>query len=198
MSYRKLWPTKMSCRSEDGSILVETAFVLPVLIALVAVGLEAGYFMLANQKLDTLASRVSNMVSSAEQGITESEINDVFAATELISDPFDLDQEGRVILSAVQGTPNNGNVIAWQRCTGDLVTANSELGNEGDSNVDLRGNIELEEGDQAIVAEVTYNYEPRILGGFFEPQELYTQATFRPRFGLLGNVQPDGASPSAC
>lgn len=182
---------------EKGSVLIETAIVLPVLIALMGGAFELGYFMLANQKADGLAASMADMVARAESGITESEVNDIFEAIQFIAEPFDIVDDGRVVITSVVGDDSNGNTIAWQRCSG-AASFTSELGQEDDDNIDLRGGIVLAEGDIAIVAEVAYDYEPRILAGVVDPMRITSQATFRPRFGFLTDVTNDGASRSRC
>lgn len=183
--------------NEKGSVLIETAIVLPVLIALMGGAFELGYFMLANQKADGLAASMADMVSRAESGITESEVNDIFEAIQFIAEPFDIVDDGRVIITSVVGDDDNGNTIVWQRCSGNL-TFPSELGREGDDDIDLRGGIVLANGDIAIVAEVVYEYAPRILAGVVDPMRITSQATFRPRFGFLTAVTNDNAPQSRC
>lgn len=185
------------CRSRKGSILIETAIVLPVLIALLGGALELGYFMLANQKADGLAANMADMVARAEAGISEGQINDIFEAIQFVAEPFDIVNDGRVVISSVIGSTSNGNTIIWQRCFG-AVSFSSELGQEGDQDIDLRGAIVLADQDVAIVAEVAYDYVPRILAGVVEPMRIVSQATFRPRFGFLNNVANDSAPPSNC
>jgi len=109
------------------------------------------------------------------------------------------ESDGRIIASGIIGTDagNSANEIAWQRCAGDLSTAESVLGNEGASNVEIPGEIELATNEMAIVAEVSMTYEPFIFAGFFEPLTLRSDATFRPRFGALSTISAD-APPATC
>ncbi|GAB4121972.1 MAG: hypothetical protein Kow00104_05690 [Rhodothalassiaceae bacterium] len=184
-------------RNRRGSVLVETAIVLPLLIVLLAGATELGFFMIGNQKINSIASGLANMVASAEEGLSESEINDIFAATKFMSGPFDVEARGRVIISAVRGGANGSNSIVWQRCTGNLTFA-SRVGNEGDSNVTLSAGIVLEEADVVIITEAAYDYRPRIFIGNFAQQTIYSLAMFRPRLGFLSSILDDGATPSSC
>ena len=185
----------VSCR--EGSVLIETAIILPVLILLLAGAYELGNFMLANQKVAGLSSSMTDLVAQSEDEIQESEINDVFAAMEYISEPFNVLAGGRVIISAFRRDSGNGNTILWQRCKGMLAVA-SRFGNVGTQNVTLPGNIVLPDGETAVVGEVYYSYAPRLFVGFFDPQQLRAEAVYRPRFGALSNVVADGATPNLC
>jgi len=185
-----------ACR---GSILIETALLLPILLALFAGSIEIARLMLAQQKVSNLSSQTADMMAQAEFGLSESEIIDIFAAIEHISEPFDFESDGRIIASGIIGTDagNSANEIAWQRCAGDLSTAESVLGNEGASNVEIPGEIELATNEMAIVAEVSMTYEPFIFAGFFDALTLRSDATFRPRFGALSTISAD-APPATC
>jgi len=182
----------------DGSILMETALVLPILLALIAGAFEVGRLYLAQQKVSGLTTQTADMIAQAEFGISESEINDVFAAVEHISEPLAVKQNGRVIVSAVMGQSGgpDANAIVWQRCTGNL-DADSDFGSEGTTDIELPGNITLAENEMSIVAETVLEYEPALFTGFFDPMELRGEATFRPRFGAMSTVSAD-ASPSSC
>lgn len=197
---RKFWHSGQHLAgARRGSILIETALLLPILLLLLAGAIETARLMLAQQKVSNLSSQTADMMAQAEFGLSESEIIDIFAAIAHISDPFDLVANGRVVVSGVIGT-NGGstaNEIAWQRCAGDLSTVSSELGNEGASNVDIPGEIELATNEMAIVAEVSMTYEPFIFAGFFDPMTLGSDATFRPRFGALSTISAD-APPASC
>lgn len=184
-------------KARDGSVLIETAVVLPILILLMGGAFELGFFMLANQKSDGLAASVADMVARAEAGIGEGQINDIFEAIQFIAEPFDLVDDGRVVISSVVGDDSNGNTVVWQRCAG-AASFTSEIGQAGDQDIDLRGGIDLADGDVVIVAEVAYDHVPRILAGVVDPVRIVSQATFRPRFGFLNNVADDGAPASTC
>ena len=181
----------------EGSVLIETAIILPVLILLLAGAYELGNFMLANQKVSALSSAMADLVAQTEDEIQESEINDVFAAMGYISEPFNVLTGGRVIISAFRGDSANGNTVLWQRCQGALAVA-SRFGPVGTQDVTLPGNIVLPDGETAVVGEVYYSYAPRLFVGFFDPQRLRSEAVYRPRFGALSNVVDDGATASLC
>ncbi len=182
---------------EKGSILIETALLLPILLILLAGAFEMGRYMLANQKASALAAAISDMVAQADQGISEQEINDIFQAIQHVSKPFDVNDNGRLVLTGVIGLDNEQNQIAWQRCQGSLTTAGSKFGNEGASNVSLPGNISLFKDDMAIAAEVFLPYEPALFTGFIDPRTLRASAIYRPRYGSLETIKNDG-SKSGC
>lgn len=181
-----------------GSMLVEAAISLPVLLLLLAASIEMGRFFIANQKMAGLASAMADMAAQAENTLAESEINDLFAAIDHVSRPFDVENAGRVIISGIVGTGNGSNVIAWQRCSGQLSSAVSRLGSEGAQNVVLPGNIVLADlNDVSVFAEVHYQYEALMFDSFLPAQDIATEAIFRPRFGAITTLLVDDA-PSNC
>ncbi|RMD91129.1 MAG: hypothetical protein D6807_00370 [Alphaproteobacteria bacterium] len=192
---------RVQCRSigrrREGSVLVETALVLPVLILLLAGAYELGNFMLANQKVSGLSSAMADLIAQTEDDVAESEINDIFGAIAYISEPFNVVTGGRVIISAIRGDSTDGNTVLWQRCRGALAAA-SRVGSTGATDVTLPADIELGDGETAVLAEVYFSYSPRLFIGFFPAQQLRSEAIYRPRFGALAAIVDDGATPSTC
>ncbi len=184
-------------RNKRGSILIETALLLPILLILLAGAFEMGRYMLAGQKTSALAAAISDMIAQADQGISEQEINDIFQAIDHVSKPFDINSGGRLMVTGVIGLENNQNQITWQRCQGSLTTARSKFGTEGTANVDLPGNISLFKDDMAIISEVFLPYEPALFKGFMEKRTLQARAVYRPRYGSLETVINIG-SKSGC
>jgi len=183
-------------RDRRGSILIETAILLPILLTLLAGAIELSRLLLAQQKVSGLSAQTADMVAQAEFGLSESQVNDIFAAIEHVSQPLNLEAVGRVIVSGVIGTGGGDNEIVWQRCTG-VHDADSDIGNEGATGVSVPGGITLAQNEMAVVAEVTMTYEPLIFAGFFEELDLTSDATFRPRFGALSTLSADD-TPATC
>jgi len=74
-------------RDRRGSILIETAILLPILLTLLAGAIELSRLLLAQQKVSGLSAQTADMVAQAEFGLSESQVNDIFAAISRASKP---------------------------------------------------------------------------------------------------------------
>ena len=147
---------------------------------------EMARFVLLHQKLDRVATTISDLVSRAET-ITESQIADIFTAAGQVAEPFDLAGLGVVIVSSVTNADGTGAVIAWQRSGGGTYSAVSELGVEGDE-PNLPAGFEVREGETAIISEVFYDFSPFLSELIVEPQVIHRSAHHRPRLGTLEEI----------
>lgn len=90
-----------------GALVAEFAAAMPVLGLLLLAGVEVGRLALVNQKLDRVATSMADLVAQAET-LTVAELNSLFASTGHVAWPFDLANDGIVIVSSVSdnsGTP---------------------------------------------------------------------------------------------
>ncbi|MEG3597813.1 MAG: pilus assembly protein, partial [Pseudomonadota bacterium] len=118
----------------------------------------------------------------------------VFAGAVANSEGLDLKRNGRVVLSSLEhnGTKggNAGQTIVWQRCWGDDSTVLPAYGVEGDG----KNNDDLEDGlgaggnnitvlpDTAVMfVEATYDYQPLLTTGFFDPPRIRYESAFNVR-----------------
>ncbi len=189
---------RIFAHARRGSVAAETAFALPVLLAIFYGAVELGRFILSYQKTALVAAQAADLVARLDDPITESDILDIFAAVDDIAHPFGIATQGRVIVSLLVGDPMDGNVIVWQRCAGNLEVG-SQLGTTGATEVALPGGIALAPNDTVVVAEAYFDYTP-LLGntGVTQPTRLYERAVFRPRFGALASIVEDGSVPALC
>lgn len=158
-----------------GLALTEFAFCLPILMILMASGLELSNYVLATKRVGDLAAMVADNASrmgmrsaglSVHQ-ISEAEINDVFTGAELQADLPDFTENGRIILSSLQRNADDGQWIAWQRCFGNNGLGSS-FGDEGDGASGtafagmgpLDNRVQAARGTAVMFVEVTYNYDP--------------------------------------
>lgn len=185
-------------QNTDGSALVEAAIVAPFLIGLMAGLFEMMALIGAYQKSSQVATGVADMVARAEDGLRESQLNDIFLAVPYVADQLDFDGRGRIIVSMVVGTPGNGNRISWQRCGGADLGTTSAFGGEGAQNVSLPGGIVVAENQSVVVTEVFYDYESLLSVDFLSNIVINEQAVFRPRFGALDVIQNDTGQPMIC
>lgn len=172
-----------------GNIAVEFALCLPIYILLAVGGVEVGRYLLLNQKLDRVASSVADLTARLET-ISEADVNELFLAAREIALPFDLDQQGRVVVSSVINPDGNQQRVVWQRTSTSPLSVTSRIGNEG-------GPAALDEGmtvdvnETVIVTEVFYRFEPLFTPVTVDPRMLYVRAHHRPRLGTLDTISND-------
>jgi hypothetical protein len=160
-------------RDTQGVSIIEFALMLPMLIMVGAGGLELINYVLANQKLERIASITADNVARNTLAPSEGSFVDTFAGVEEIAEPFDFDADGRVILTGVIGVPESGTIVGkvvWQRCSGQLAGITSMVGKQaadpdqwgsGDDAV-LPNNIAILQNQLVVVSEVAYRYQPMI------------------------------------
>jgi TadE-like protein len=183
---RRPW-TLFGC-GVDGNVAVEFALCVPVLLLLMLGSAEMARYIILHQKMDRVATTISDLVARAET-ISEDDLEDIFTAAGQVAEPFDLANLGVVIVSAVTNSDGEGPVIAWQRSGGGSYTTSSHLGAEGDSPV-LPPDFEVREGETAIISETYYDFTPFLSELIVEPQVIYRSAHHRPRLGTLEEVEP--------
>lgn len=169
-----------------GNVAVEFALTLPVLMLLMLGSAEMARFVILHQKVDRVAVSTSDLVARAET-INETELGDIFAATEFVAKPFDLPGLGVVIVSAITNDDGSGARVAWQRSGGGSASHTSQIGTQGGA-ATLFDDFEVREGETAIIAEVFYDFEPFLSELIVEPQTLYRRAHHRPRLGTLEEI----------
>lgn len=172
-----------------GAIAVEFAIVAPVLVALMIGTFEVTRYVLLHQKLDRMAVAASDLVAQGET-ITVAQLADIFAATELIAEPFAIGADGVVIVSsAYRPTGSSTTSVAWQRSGTGSLGATSSLGTEG-APATMPSGFLLKEGESVIVAEVYYQFRPMFAPNLVPASQLYHRAVFRPRRGTLDTIAP--------
>jgi TadE-like protein len=183
---RPLGARLLGCRA--GNVAVEFALAAPVLLLLMLGSAEMARFVILHQKMDRVATTISDLVSRAET-ISESQLDDIFEAIGEVADPFDIANLGVVIVSAVTNPGGDEAVVAWQRIGGGSYSGSSQLGVEGDA-ATLPDGFEVREGETAIISEVYYDFAPFLSELIVEPQVIYRNAHHRPRLGTLQTVEP--------
>ena len=119
--------------------------------------------------------------------LTEGDITSFFGASDQVMTPYDVQLDGRVIISSI-ARDGGGPEIIWQRTYG-LSSATSRFGDIGDPAI-LPVGFEVRDNENVITAEVFYDFEPIMMTGVLDPTQLYSRAVFRPRFGTLTTVKP--------
>ncbi len=174
----------------EGVSLIEFAFVAPVLVSLLIGSFEIARFVLLNQKLNRLASNTSDLVTRSETMSLE-EIDNIFAAGEYITAPFRMGNKGVVFITSVSNPgPNDTSppVVNWQENNNAAAPFSSEIGTEGGL-ATLPAGVTLRVGQDIIVSEVIYDFEPIMFADMTDKQ-LYHVSFHRPRLGALTELTP--------
>lgn len=208
MTLRTLW------RDKRGISAVEFGLMLPMLALIGAGGLEFINYVLAYQKIERIASISADNVARNTLAPSERSFVDTFAGIDEIATPFNLEQDGRVIVTGVIGVPENGSIVAkivWQRCTGRLAGVSSRIGSEWKAtpnwaegpNVTLPNNITLLQNQLVVVSEVAYRYRPLInvaqLRGHSPDGIIRQLSVFVSRGQAFPHITPSqGVTPAVC
>lgn len=186
---------------ERGLALIEFAFAAPVLLLLILGGLELANYALAHLRVNQIAMTVADNAGRVTVGIDEANVHEIFAGADVIGLPIDFEENGRVVLSSLQHNGRNGSnegqMINWQRCWGDL-DVDPLYGVEGDGRTDdsledgmgRNGNqIVSAQGTAVMVVEVTYTYQPLIDSGYMVIGETIThESAFNVRGRQNNNI----------
>ena len=193
---RRRWPAWLRARHprvrrllacRGGNVAVEFALAAPVLIMLMLASAELARFVILHQKMDRVATTISDLVSRAET-ISESQLADIFQASGEVAYPFNIADLGVVIVSSVTNPDGDGAIVAWQRSGGGSYSGSSHLGAEGDS-ATLPAGFEVRQGETAIISEVYFDFAPFLSELIVEPQVIYRNAHHRPRLGTLETIE---------
>lgn len=172
---------------QEGSFAVELALIMPVLLVLFVGGLELTRYMLINQKVERTAATIADLVSQSE-GMSESEMANLFMATEHVMAPFELGAEGTVIVSSISAKDGAPPLINWQRFYGG-GSGGSVFGEQGDV-ADLPEGLVIRDGEALIACETYYVYKSMIAHDVVEDETIYRWSVFRPRFSSLEIIDP--------
>lgn len=181
----------------NGSVLLESAFLIPVLLLLLMGGIEVSRFILLDQKIARVASNAADLTSRTVDPST-ADINQVFSAVEYIAEPFELGDEDLVIISSVSRPVGaDSNQMDWQLTGGGGGSKPSRVGVVG-GDPNLPDVVVLREGQGIIVGEAFYTYEPFFFDGFIDSKTVYHAAFYRPRdisFTLRDDFTPPDPDP---
>jgi Flp pilus assembly pilin Flp len=178
-------------RDDAGVAAAEFGLALPILLLILFGCFEAGRLILLHQKLDRASASVADLVTQ-ESSLTAEMIDEFYLAADRQTMPFDLPGSGHVIISSVfLQDVDDGPQVKWQ-CDGGgaLAGQTSVIGTE-DGDATLPNTFSLVLGENAIVAEVIYSYQPFLFDSIFEPHVLRHVSYTKPRLEDLLN-EPTG------
>jgi len=172
-------------KNDDGAVLIELAFVLPILVLLVLGAFDGARAILLKQKIERTSMAMADLVGQS-QGLTEAEMTSLFDAISHTMSPFDFNDGGTVVVSSMS-SDDGGTTINWVRNFGDGEDG-STFGSAGDTPT-LPDGFSIREGDSVIAAEVFYPYEPVFLDNIFTAQTFSAYSIIRPRFARLTSIE---------
>ncbi|MCR9256128.1 MAG: pilus assembly protein [Alphaproteobacteria bacterium] len=168
----------------DGVSSLETALVIPLIVAVAMGAAEIGRYAFASLKMQAAATQLADVVSREEEAITH-RIDDALLGVAYTANPFRFQSAGKAVVSLVLN--DNGDIrIAWQREGGGWADVTSRLGGSGGP-ATLPSGFILEPGESVLTAEIFYRYSPVIAPGLVTG-EVYRAAYYRPRRGDLAEL----------
>jgi hypothetical protein len=180
---------RTSRRSEMGSMAVEMALFLFFFSTLFLGTFEVPRYLLIGQKMERASASMADLVAQIDpaQGTVLAKINDLFKAANGLMSPYDIANNGRVIITSLSNPDGLAEKVAWQLMSPGSFTAYSKIGTAGGTPV-LPAGMVIREGENIIVAEVVFKYEPLFGSMIYKERTIYTRAYTRPRFSNLTDV----------
>lgn len=173
-----------------GSLLIETAFAVPIVAMMAISGAEFARYTMLHQKVDRVTATMGDLVSQA-QTIADQDFVNLFAAVDQVMLPFELGADGVILVSSISipaSTPGGTPIVNWQKTTGSL-SALSKFGVK-DGPATFPAGFSVRDGETVIVSETYYNYTPFFYDELIGPSQLYKVAFFRPRLSRLEDITP--------
>ncbi len=93
------WLKKRIGRVDKGVAAIEFALILPVLLITFIGLVDVSELVFCHNKMNRTAQEISNIVTRAP--VTKAQLDSMLAASVLIAQPFDFNQNGGVIVTCV-------------------------------------------------------------------------------------------------
>lgn len=189
MNSRRLKARKYSflrhvASSKDGLAVVEFGLMLPVLMTLFYASIELTRYVLVTQKVEKLAHTVSD-VTAQSSTVTKTSLDQVMAAASDVMKPFDLNTNGRVIVSSLYKAAGAADAtISWRYEGGGTLSEISKFGAVG-AKPTMPVAFAFDDKENIIAAEVYYQFSPLLTNQFFGTTTVYRVAFYKPRLGAL-------------
>lgn len=178
---QKLRSLRRFGKDERGVAAIEFALVLPIMALLLLGCFEVPRFVMIYQKIARTSSGVADLVSQADDPITNDQMTDVFSASKMMMQPYDLQTNGAVIVSSINNpTGGTGVKITWQRRNGTVTTL-SKLGAQGATPTNIPAGLTPALDEELLTAEVYFNYTPIFKTYIYQGSQLYLISYTRPR-----------------
>lgn len=170
--------------AESGLAIVEFGLALPILMTLFYGTIEITRFILITQKVEKLAHSAAD-VTAQSQAVTIASLDQVMLAASDIMEPYEMNSNGRIIVSSLYRAAGvTDATVNWRYTGGGTLSASSQLGDVG-ATPTMPAGFTFEERENVIAAEVYYQFSPLISSQFFGTTTVYRVAFYKPRFGAL-------------
>lgn len=186
---------------QRGVAMIEFAYALPVVLLLGLGGMETANYALTHLRISQMAITVADNAARVNLRIDEAQVEEAFLGADLVADNLDFEENGRIVLSSLQANgqvaPNEGQMIHWQRCFGDLAVAPAYgLEDKGRTDATLPAmgpagrQISALPNTAIMFAEVSYRYRP-LIGASFGGIEAGTIIRYESAFNVRGRTNQD-------
>ena len=164
---------------DKGLVLLEYAFMVPVLAALLLGMVDFGRFVLMHQKMQRTATTVADLVSQ-DDVLTVAEVQQFLSASQHVMNPFTMGSNSLVAVSSVSADSDGDTTINWRQTGAGSLDETSRIGDVG-GEATMPGEFAVPAEQTVIVAEVWF-----IGSGFFREffdttSAAYHVAVARPR-----------------
>ncbi len=174
--------------NRDGTLSVELAFAMPMLVGLLLTGVEFTRYVMIVQKVERTSATIADLVAQSYT-LSEAGIANLLSASGHVMEPFDIAAEGNIVVSSISAAGGAPATINWQRAHGGGSGGSSAFGAEGET-ANLPAGFTVQDGDSVIVCEAYFDYEPFLLQDILGARTVYRFAVFRPRFTSLTSIAP--------
>lgn len=163
----------------EGLVLVEFAFLVPVLALMLLGAVDIGRYALVHQKMQRTATTLADLVGQ-DDSLSVAEVQEIITASRFVMTPFTLGSDGLAMVSSVSADADGNTTINWQQSGGGTLAETSRLGVPGGA-ATMPGSFVIPPNETVMVAEVWY-----IGSGFFldiitSQPTYYHVAVVRPR-----------------
>ncbi len=183
------WLRRGLIEDRRGGVMIEFAFIMPLLVLVMLAGVDIVRFAMLQQKLTRAATTSADLVAQY-QTMSATQLDQLLLAIEHVIDPFPFGASGQVIVSSIsRATAAAPVLVSWQQFGPGGISVTSNFGVTG-GNATLPTGFIVNAGENVIAAEVFYDFEPLMFSTLVPARRVEHQAMFRPRFGALTTLTP--------
>lgn len=165
-------PMRKFKTDQRGVSAIEFAFIAPIMVVLFLGAVEASRALTVDRRVTSVASTAADLTAQVKQ-ISNSDLDDIFAASSAILTPFST-QPLSIVVSSVVADVDNNTKVEWSR-----ANANGTARACGSAFAVPAGLTQA--GSSVIVSEVTYTYTPTFGASVFPGLTMTETFYLRPR-----------------
>lgn len=174
-------PLRRLLDDRRGTILVEIALVLPMMLFMMLATVDIGRALLLTQKLNRSAVTLADLIAR-EETVDTARMTELFTGAGHVMSPFAFNDDGVLIVSIIRGNGDGTADVEWQQRGAGTGSALSRIGTTGDE-IALPAGLVLDDGESLVVSEAAYTHEYIFLPELGSPVTMYYVAFARPRRG---------------